>query len=89
MPSLLCLLFYDALSDHAFLFLFVSMYLEVDLPTQEERRARKAEVHYRGGPVPQPKFFLSLHKSQQNLFKPLPFLPQAQTNTILILNPKP
>ena len=36
MPSLLCLLFYDAFSDHAFLFLCVSMHLETDLSTQED-----------------------------------------------------
>jgi len=36
MPSFLCLLFYDALSDHARVFLFVSMHLEAELPTQEE-----------------------------------------------------
>ena len=97
MPSLLYLLFYDAFSDHAFLFLCVSMDLEVDLSTQEERRAHKSEVYYRGGPVPLSKSFLSLHKpnnrnKQQNKPnktqpKPFPFLPQAQTNTILILNP--
>jgi hypothetical protein len=36
MPSFLCLLFYDALSDHACVFLFVSMHLEAELPTQED-----------------------------------------------------
>jgi len=36
MPSLLCLLFYDALSHHAYVFLFVRMHLETELPTQEE-----------------------------------------------------
>jgi len=36
MPSLLCLLFYDALSHHAYVFLFVSVNLEAELPTQEE-----------------------------------------------------
>ena len=46
MPSILCLLFYDAFCDHASLFLCVSMHLETQLPTQEERRAHKAEVHY-------------------------------------------
>ena len=35
MPSLLCLLFHDASSDHAFLFLCVSMPLDTDLSTQE------------------------------------------------------
>ena len=43
MPSLLCLLFYDAFSDHTFLFLCVSMHLEAELSTQEERRAHKTE----------------------------------------------
>ena len=43
MPSLLCLLFYDAFSDHAFLFLCVSMHLEAELSTQEERRAHETE----------------------------------------------
>jgi len=61
-PSLLYLLFYDAFSDHAFLFLCVSIHLEADLSTEEERRAHKTEVDYRGGPVPLPKSFLSLHK---------------------------
>ena len=33
MPCLLCLLFYDALSHHAYVFLLVSVNLEADLPT--------------------------------------------------------
>jgi len=36
MLSLLCLLFYGAFSDHACVFLCVSMYLEAELLTQEE-----------------------------------------------------
>jgi len=36
MPSLLRLLFYDAFSDHAGVFLCVSMHLEAELLTQEE-----------------------------------------------------
>ena len=36
MPSLLCLLFSDALSDHACVFLCVSMHLEAELLTHEE-----------------------------------------------------
>ena len=36
MPSLLCLLFFDAFSDHACVFLCVSMYLEAELLTHEE-----------------------------------------------------
>jgi len=36
MPSFLCLLSYDALPDHACVFLFVSMHLEAELPTQED-----------------------------------------------------
>jgi len=36
MPSQLCLLFSDAFSDHACVFLCVSMHLEAELPTQEE-----------------------------------------------------
>ena len=36
MLSLLCLLFHDASSDHAFLFLGVSMHLAIDLSTQED-----------------------------------------------------
>ena len=36
MPSLFCLLFYDAFSDHAFVFMCVSMYLETDLSTPQE-----------------------------------------------------
>ena len=36
MTPLLCLLFHDALSDHTSLFLCMSMYLETDLPTQED-----------------------------------------------------
>jgi len=36
MPSLLCLLFYDAFSDHACVFLCVSMHLEAELLTKEE-----------------------------------------------------
>jgi len=36
MPSLLCLLFYDAFSDHACVFLCVSMQLEVELLTRKE-----------------------------------------------------
>ena len=36
MPSLLCLLFYHAFSDHTCVFLCVSMHLEVELPTQEQ-----------------------------------------------------
>ena len=36
MTTLLCLLFYDAFSDHACVFLCVSMHLETALPTQEE-----------------------------------------------------
>ena len=39
MSSLLWLFFHDAFSDHAFLFLCVSMHLEADLSTQEARRA--------------------------------------------------
>ena len=50
----------------------VSMHLGADLPTQEERRAHKAEVHYWGGPGPLPKSFLSLHKP--NKTQPKPFL---------------
>ena len=61
-------------------------------------RAHKAEVHYQRGtlvesrpcwqvvsfPSQSPSF---LTQAQPNPAKPLPFLPQAQTNTILILNP--
>jgi len=36
MPSLLCLLFYDALSHHAYVFLLVRVKFEADVPTQEE-----------------------------------------------------
>jgi len=36
MPSLLCLLFSDAFSDHACVFLCVSMHLETELLTHEE-----------------------------------------------------
>jgi len=36
MPCLLCLLFHDALSHHAYVFLLVSVNLEADLSTQEE-----------------------------------------------------
>ena len=36
MPTLLCLLFFGAFSDHAFVFLFLSMHLALALPTQEE-----------------------------------------------------
>ena len=36
MPSLLCLLFSDAFSDHACVFLCVSMHLEAELLTHEE-----------------------------------------------------
>ena len=36
MLSLLCLLFYDAFSDHACVFLCVSVHLEPELPTQQE-----------------------------------------------------
>jgi len=36
MPSLLCLLFFDAFSDHACAFLCVSMHLEAELLTHEE-----------------------------------------------------
>jgi len=39
-PSLLCLLFSDAFSDHACVFLCVSMYLEVELLTHEEIRTQ-------------------------------------------------
>ena len=35
-PSLLCLLFFDAFSDHACVFLCVSMHLEAELLTHEE-----------------------------------------------------
>jgi len=41
MPSLLCLLFYDALSHHACLFLFASIHLEAELPTHEEMHRTK------------------------------------------------
>ena len=36
MPSLLCLLFFDAVSDHACVFLCVSMHLESELLTHQE-----------------------------------------------------
>ena len=36
MPSLLCLLFFDAFPDHASVFLCVSMHLEAELLTHEE-----------------------------------------------------
>jgi len=36
MPSFLCLLSYDGLSDRACVFLFVSMHHEAELPTQED-----------------------------------------------------
>ena len=36
MPYFRCLLFYDAFSDHAFVFLCVSMDLEADLSTPQE-----------------------------------------------------
>jgi len=39
MPSLLC--FYDALSYHAYVFLFVSMHLETELLTQEDMLPHK------------------------------------------------
>jgi len=42
MPCLLCLLFYDALSHHAYVFLLVSVNLEADLPTQEKIPAQEA-----------------------------------------------
>jgi len=41
MPCLLCLLFYDALSHNAYVFLLVSVNLEADLPTQEEMPAQE------------------------------------------------
>ena len=41
MPCLLCLLFYDAPSHHAYVFLLVSVKLEADLPTQEEMPAHE------------------------------------------------
>ena len=41
MPCLLCLVFYDALSHHAYVFLLVSVNLETDLPTQEEMPAQE------------------------------------------------
>jgi len=41
MPCLLCLLFYDALSHHAYVFLVVSVNLEADLPTQGEMPAQE------------------------------------------------
>jgi len=44
MPSLLYLLFYDAFSDHAFVFLFVSMYLETDLPTPQETPTQRLSM---------------------------------------------
>ena len=44
-------------------------HLEAELSTQEERRAHKTEVHYRGGPVPLPKSFLSLHKPNKTQAK--------------------
>jgi len=36
MPTLLCLLFFDAFLDHACIFLFLSMHLATALLTQEE-----------------------------------------------------
>jgi len=36
MPSILCFLLYDALSHHAYVFLFARMHLEEGLPTQGE-----------------------------------------------------
>ena len=44
MPSLLCLLFYDALSDHAFVILCVSMHLETDLPTPQETPTQRLSM---------------------------------------------
>jgi len=44
LPSLLVwywLLFYDALSNHAYVFLFARMHLEAGLPTQEEMHCTK------------------------------------------------
>jgi len=41
MPCLLCILFYDALSHHAYVFLLVSVNFVSDLPTQEEMPPQK------------------------------------------------
>ena len=71
------LLFFDAFSDHACVFLCVSIHLETDLSTQEERRAHKTEVHYRGGPVPLSNSFLSLRKPNK-----LPRSDSAESQTI-------
>ena len=46
MPSLLCLLSYDAFSDHAFLFLCMSMHLETDLSPHEDTH----KTHHRTVP---------------------------------------
>jgi len=44
MPSLLYLLFYDAFSNHAFVFLCVSMHLETDLPTPQETPTQRLSM---------------------------------------------
>jgi len=86
MPSLLCLIFYDAFSDHAFLFLCVSMHLETELYTRRKARpqGRGALPGWSRSPA---KVLPFLTQVQQNPATALPFLTQAQTNTILILNP--
>jgi len=52
MPCLLCLLFYDALSHHAYVFLLVSVNLETDLPTQEEMPAQEEMPPHEEMPTP-------------------------------------
>ena len=51
LPSLLCLLFYSAFSDHAFLFLCVSMHL-----SQEERRVPRCTTGVVPFPCQTPSF---------------------------------
>ena len=43
-PSLFCLLFYDAFSDHAFVFLCVSVHLKPDLSTPQETPTQRLSM---------------------------------------------
>jgi len=49
MPSLLFLLFHDALSHHAYVFLFARMHLQAGLPTQEDTTAQRYANAMRNG----------------------------------------
>jgi len=42
LPSLLCLLFYDVFSHHAYVFLFVGVNPAAEMATQEEMATQKA-----------------------------------------------